>query len=511
LLALLLLVGCSARTTGATNISNATSRTAFFATVQLNGVGSCSEHCTFYMRWRKLGAAAWTNGPQHSVGKIDSTRWHETVTPLENFENYEYQTCGKEDSWSGVVCVGPDGTPGSTQKFKTNAGSTDWPQFGYDERHGSSNPFELTLDAGNVSQLDQSWYGLVREATSPSVLEGIVYVGGRRLQSGRGLLAAYPVGCRIDGGQCTRLWTADAGSSIKLSTPAAGSGRVFIGSEDGDVHAFNATNGSPVWRASTGGPIRSAPLRGLGLVYVGSEDGNVYAFSQQCGSGGATCAPFWKTPTFGAITSSPTIGDGPGGTTGLYVGSVDHHLYAMNASQGGVLWAASTGGPIRSSPTVANGVVYVGSDDGKVYAFQTGCSIQFGTCGNPTWTATTGGPITASPAVADRDFGITLYVGSTDGKLYAYSASCDVCPGGQLLWKGATGGAITSRPAVANGVVYVGSEDGNLYAFDADGCGAPTCQPLFTARTAGSPISPAVAGGEVYVGDRSGVRAYGLP
>jgi outer membrane protein assembly factor BamB len=464
------------------------------------------------MRWRKLGASDWTNGPQHSVGAIDSTRWHETVSPLENFESYEYQTCGKEDSWSGVVCVGPDGTPGSTHRFKTNTGSTDWPQFGYEYGHGSSSPFEVTLDAGNVSQLNQSWYGLVREATSPSVLDGIVYVGGRRLHSGLGLLAAYPVACRIDGEQCARLWTADAGSSIKLSTPAAGFGRVFIGSEDGKVHALKATDGSPVWTASTGGPIRSAPTFRAGTVYVGSEDGSVYAFNWQCGSGGATCTPLWRTATFGAISSSPTVGDGPGSTTGLYVGSADHHLYAINATQGGVLWAASTGGAIRSSPTVANGVVYVGSEDGKVYAFQTGCSLEFDTCGRPVWTATTGGPITSSPAVADRDFGGTLYVGSTDGNLYAYTASCDVCSqAGQFLWKGATGGAITSRPAVANGVVYVGSEDGQLYAFDADGCGAATCQPVFTARTAGSPISPAVAGGQVYFGDRSGVRAYGLP
>jgi outer membrane protein assembly factor BamB len=502
--------GCSAWTTGATNIENATSRTAFYATVQLNAVGSCSQHCTFYMRWRTIGAADWTNGPQHSVGAIDSTRWHETVTPLQNFENYEYQTCGKEDSWSSVVCVGPDGTPDSTEKFRTNTGATDWPQFGYEAGHGSSNPFELTLNAGNVSQLTQAWFGLVREATSPSVSNGVVYVGGRRLRSGRGLLAAYPVGCRIDGKQCKRLWTADAGSSVNGSTPAVAFDRVVIGSEDGKVYAFNSANGSLVWSASTGGAIRSAPLY-RGLIYVGSEDGSVYAFSRTCGSGGGSCTPLWKTATFGAISSSPTIGDGPAQTTALYVGSADHHLYAINASQGGVLWAASTGGPISSSPTVANGVIYVGSEDGKVYAFQTGCSIEFDTCARPIWTATTGGPITSSPAVADRDFGGTLYVGSTDG-LYAYTASCDVCSeAGQFLWKGATGGAITSRPAVANGLVYVGSEDGKVYAFDAEGCGAATCQPLFTATTAGSPASPAVAGGELYFSDTSGVRAYGLP
>jgi outer membrane protein assembly factor BamB len=130
----------------------------------------------------------------------------------------------------------------------------------------------------------------------------------------------------------------------------------------------------------------------------------------------------------------------------------------------------------------------------------------------PLWTAATTGPIASSPAVDDTQFAQTVYVGSSDGRLYAYTARCDVCAGGgQLLWTGTTGGAITSPPTVAGGVVYVGSEDGKLYAFRAAGCGAASCPPLFTATTAGSPSSPAIAAGELYFRDQSGVRAYTLP
>src|SRR5215472_16220935 len=68
-------------------------------------------------------------------------------------------------------------------------------------------------------------------------------------------------------------------------------------------------------------------------------------------------------------------------------------------------------------------------------------------------------------------------------------------------WTATTGSSIDSSPAVANGVVYVGSWDGKLYAFKADRCGQPTCSPLWTATT-GNQIhsSPAVANGVVYVG-----------
>jgi hypothetical protein len=53
-----------------------------------------------------------------------------------------------------------------------------------------------------------------------------------------------------------------------------------------------------------------------------------------------------------------------------------------------------------------------------------------------------------------------VYVGPDDGKLYAFNAST-----GQVIWSAAAGTALASSPAVADGVVYVGSYNHNLYAF----------------------------------------------
>jgi outer membrane protein assembly factor BamB len=44
-------------------------------------------------------------------------------------------------------------------------------------------------------------------------------------------------------------------------------------------------------------------------------------------------------------------------------------VYALKASTGALLWSYTTGNEVWSSPAVANGVVYVGGDDFKVYAF----------------------------------------------------------------------------------------------------------------------------------------------
>ncbi len=53
----------------------------------------------------------------------------------------------------------------------------------------------------------------------------------------------------------------------------------------------------------------------------------------------------------------------------VYVGSEDGNVYALNAATGAKLWSYTTGNQVFSSPAVANGMVYVGSGDGNFYAF----------------------------------------------------------------------------------------------------------------------------------------------
>ena len=72
----------------------------------------------------------------------------------------------------------------------------------------------------------------------------------------------------------------------------------------------------------------------------------------------------WSYATGGYVLSSPAVANGV-----VYVGSRDYKLYALKAKTGVPLWSYATGGQVDSSPAVANGVVYVGSGDGKVYAF----------------------------------------------------------------------------------------------------------------------------------------------
>jgi outer membrane protein assembly factor BamB len=213
------------------------------------------------------------------------------------------------------------------------------------------------------------------------------------------------------------------------------------------------------------------------------------------------CAPLWFAELYGSgeTYTTPAVAHGR-----VYVGADNGLLYAFAAQGCGSptctpLWTAATGSYIYASPTVANGVVYVGSsNDDRLYAFSaSGCGAA--TC-SPLWSGSVDAQIFTSPSVAN---GI-VYVGGYTGKVYAFAAGgCGkaVC---RPLWTGDTGSqAILSGPTVADGLVYVGAFPGKLYAFRAAcGQGRRACSPLWSGDMGGQyPTAPAVANGIVYIGN----------
>ena len=84
--------------------------------------------------------------------------------------------------------------------------------------------------------------------------------------------------------------------------------------------------------------------------------------SRNCATAYCCLASRNSVSTGNQIWSSPAVANGV-----VYVGSDDFKLYAFNAASGQLLWSAAAGGQINTSPAVANGIVYIGSD--KLYAF----------------------------------------------------------------------------------------------------------------------------------------------
>jgi outer membrane protein assembly factor BamB len=140
-----------------------------------------------------------------------------------------------------------------------------------------------------------------------------------------------------------------------------------------------------------------------------------------------------------------------------FFGTDGNGVFAINLTTGAGLWnfkPAISSFYFGSSPIVLNGTVYIGANDGKVYALNE-------TDGSQKWTTPAAlGPITATPATD----GTYLYVASHDGKVYAY----DLATGQNLKWQFNTGAEIDNGPVLGpDGTVFVGNLAGQLFAIKA--------------------------------------------
>jgi len=209
------------------------------------------------------------------------------------------------------------------------------------------------------------------------------------------------------------------------------------------------------------------------------------------GSGPENLILKWKFQTGGMVISSPSIVDGV-----AYVGSQDKNIYALDADTGSKIWNFTTEYRVRASPAVVNGKVYTGADDGNV--------CLDADDGEQLWKTPAGGIITpaqgarplvrSSPAVV----GSRVYVGSLDSNLYCLDANT-----GRTIWFYATLGPVTSSPAVVDGAVYITSStprpSGTLYKLSADTGAQIWNQSIPYMRGPDMHASPTVADGMVFI------------
>lgn len=224
----------------------------------------------------------------------------------------------------------------------------------------------------------------------------------------------------------------------------------------------------------------------------------------------------WSFKTDGPIVASPAIAEGM-----VYIASLDGYMYAIDQETGKEKWKFKSRMPIASSPAVAGGMLYFVSSTGALAA------IDVAT-GQPKWVFATeyerkfeaknlhGYPsaaqtipdawdlFTSSPAVVNGK----VYFGSGDGNIYAVDAQTGVA-----IWKFPTRDVVHSSPAVVNGVVYIGGWDSYLYAIDSETGEAKWSfkagEDNIIHNQVGFQSSPAVVDGTVYIGCRD-AHVYAL-
>jgi hypothetical protein len=150
-----------------------------------------------------------------------------------------------------------------------------------------------------------------------------------------------------------------------------------------------------------------------GTLYISTARG-LYALDAQTG------AEKWVYPTELPLGHSPTINNGV-----AYVGGFDHKIHAIDANTGQGLWTFEGEAGFQTNPLVVNGLIYAGNRDGYMYAIYANDHPRRGTLA---WKYKTEGPVLYSAAYKDN----TVYFASDDSHAYALNAQT-----GQLIWKSA--------------------------------------------------------------------------
>ncbi|MQF68880.1 hypothetical protein FIM12_00895 [SAR202 cluster bacterium AD-804-J14_MRT_500m] len=260
--------------------------------------------------------------------------------------------------------------------------------------------------------------------------------------------------------------------------------KLYLASRAGEVLALNTDSGDLIWRYS---PPEEEQLGGV-----------------------------FGTPGMDAekLYVAGSVGDGDKG-----------RLIALNLDRGSGTrvefnrgeWAVDIQlGPFVGGPTVFGQTVLIGSEDGRLYAFDTGNGEEIG------YFETEGlkqgkdkdKRIWSTPIVVD---GIA-YFGGMDDFFYAVELSETVVDGRRQLdmdlqWKYQTGGVVLGQPLVVDGLVVFGSFDRKVYGFkignSSGGTGEERLRWSFDSENWfwASPVSD---GKTIYIADMDG-KVFALP
>ncbi|MCW8806481.1 MAG: outer membrane protein assembly factor BamB [Rhodanobacter sp.] len=307
--------------------------------------------------------------------------------------------------------------------------------------------------------------------------------------------------------QVTKVWSTKVGggagrSGVRLR-PAVVDGVLYADSTDGTLAAIDAASGKTRWSKSSrthgwfgwgdkkrkdaayaGGPAVAGDL-----LAVGTLDGHIYGVNAKDGS------PRWEVELDAEVLTAPAVvGDL------VVVRTEDGRVYGLDGASGKKRWIYDQGTvPLLSvrgngPMLVANGVVFFGSDDGKLVALRMDTGAKL-------WEQklASGEGRTEIERLNDADGAIllegsTLYAAAYHGNLLAVDG-----PSGRPLW--AHPFSTFDSLALSGNALYGVNDDSQVWAFD---------------KTGGSDIwksdalkyrwltGPAVQGNYVVVGDMYG-------
>ncbi|MEL6862308.1 MAG: PQQ-binding-like beta-propeller repeat protein [Pseudomonadota bacterium] len=266
-----------------------------------------------------------------------------------------------------------------------------------------------------------------------------------------------------------RIWSERIDSGARRDNTGIGSGiglegnTLVVASGYGFVAAFDATNGTELWRTSTEAPMTGSPTIKDGRVFVSSNNNEVLALDLETGTtlwsdqAIAETARVLGSPSVAAVEDI-VVAPYSSGEVIAYLASNGRRLWSEALASVGQFTPISSINDIGARPILGGGLVFAASQSGVFAAID-------GRTGNRVWQQPIG--TTQAPALA----GEYIFIVGVDAELACIKAGT-----GQVVWvtelekfkntKKQKGRVTYAGPMVANNRILIASSRGELIAFD---------------------------------------------
>ncbi len=290
---------------------------------------------------------------------------------------------------------------------------------------------------------------------SPIIADDRIYVAYRSSK-----LAALDV----ENGE--KIWESTISNPL-FSWVGVADGSVYVACQDGVIQAFDAGNGEKRWEIDTGGGLYAPPSISEGLVIIPTRQNQVLVLVGETGQTRLSYVVPGAVEGAAAVShGTAALGDVRGFVRAIDIRSQNlplektvlrfwsqfyiWGLAPFPPAQSGTVWTQSIGEEVWADAAISGNRAFFATREGNVYAFTLGGGQEqwvTALSDEPTWPG--------SPTVVND----TLFIGSDDGRLYAL----DVVSGDHL-WNLDLGDPVSSAPAYADGVLYVLTDNGTLIA-----------------------------------------------
>ena len=305
--------------------------------------------------------------------------------------------------------------------------------------HDGFNPASLLVPPLEVKWSRDFSADEIVSISYPLIAEGRVFITTTATSNVNALVT-------LDENTGATIWSADIAKCC-FANAAYDSGKVFVVGMEGLMSAFDAATGDPLWSINLPGQsfFTSPPTAVNGVVFAGGagSGGTMYAVDETNG------AVLWSMEVENGDHSSPAVVDGS-----VFVSYACPQAYGFSAATGQELWhytsCCSGGG--GKTPVVHAGQVYV-RDSFCTQGFL-GLVLDADT-GTKTGEFNSDRP----PAFIGN---LALYL--QEGTLRGVDLAS-----GQVLWSFAGDGGLQSAPLIVNQTIYIGSSSGTLYGLNTNG------------------------------------------